>query len=84
MEFPQKTAYKTTIGSSNPTPGRISRETLIQKHTCTPLFIAAPFTLVKTRKQPKCQMNRQRRCERVKGKIMMINHSLTEKKRVKE
>ena len=26
----------------------------IQKDTCTPMFIAAPFTTVKTRKQPKC------------------------------
>ena len=27
---------------------------LIQKDTCTPLFIATLFTIAKTRKQPKC------------------------------
>ena len=29
-------------------------KTLIQKDTCTPVFIAALFTIVKTWKQPKC------------------------------
>ena len=29
-------------------------KTLIQKDTCTPMFIAAPFTRAKTWKQPKC------------------------------
>ena len=29
-------------------------KTLIQKDTCTPMFIAALFTVVKTWKQPKC------------------------------
>ena len=29
-------------------------KTIIQKHTCTPVFIAALFTIAKTRKQPKC------------------------------
>ena len=29
-------------------------ETLIQKDTCTPVFIAALFTIAKTWKQPKC------------------------------
>ena len=28
--------------------------TLPQKYTCTPMFIAALFTVVKTWKQPKC------------------------------
>ena len=28
--------------------------TLIQKGTCTPMFLAALFTVAKTRKQPKC------------------------------
>ena len=27
---------------------------LIKKDTCTPIFIAAPFTIAKARKQPKC------------------------------
>ena len=29
-------------------------ETLIQKDTCTPMFIAALFTIAKTWKEPKC------------------------------
>ena len=29
-------------------------KTLIQKDTCTPIFIAALFTIAKTQKQPKC------------------------------
>ena len=29
-------------------------ETLIQKNLCTPMFIAAIFTIVRCRKQPKC------------------------------
>ena len=30
-------------------------KTFIQKDTCTPMFIVAPFTKAKTWKQPKCQ-----------------------------
>ena len=35
--------------------------TIVQKDTCTPVFIAALFTIVKTWKQPKCplQVNRE-------------------------
>ena len=29
-------------------------ETPVQKNLCTPMFIAAQFTIVKCRKQPKC------------------------------
>ena len=29
-------------------------KTIIQKYICTPMFIAAPFTIPKTWKQPKC------------------------------
>ena len=29
-------------------------KTLIQKDTCTPMFVAALFTIAKTWKQPKC------------------------------
>ena len=29
-------------------------ETIIQKDTCTPIFITALFTIAKTWKQPKC------------------------------
>ena len=35
---------------------RIQKETIIQKDICTPMFIAALFTIAKTWKQPKCPM----------------------------
>ena len=31
-------------------------KTIIQKDTCTPMFIAALFTIARTRKQPKCPL----------------------------
>ena len=55
MEIPQKTKNRTTIGSSNPTPGHFYPEkTMTCKDTCTPMFTAAPFTIAKTWKQTKC------------------------------
>ena len=39
---------------SDPTPGLISRKTLIQKNTHIPMIIAALFTIAKTWKQPRC------------------------------
>ena len=52
-EIPQKTKYRVAIWSSNPTPGYISRQTIIQKDTCAPVFIAALFTIAETQKQTK-------------------------------
>ena len=40
--------------TSNPTPGRIAYKAMIQKGTCTHVFIAALFTIATTWKQPKC------------------------------
>ena len=37
-----------------PLLGIYPEETIIQKYTCTPMFIAALFTIARTRKQPKC------------------------------
>ena len=48
MEVPQ---YRR---SSNPTTGLYPDETIIQKDTCTPIFIKAVFTIAKTWKQSKC------------------------------
>ena len=42
------------IWSSNPTPGHRTEENHTQKDMCTPVFIAALFTIAKTWKQPKC------------------------------
>ena len=49
-----KRSYSSSIWYCNPTPRHISRENLIQIDTCTPMFIAALFTIAKTWKQPKC------------------------------
>ena len=37
-----------------PLLGIYPEKTLIRKDTCTPIFVAALFTIVKTWKQPKC------------------------------
>ena len=37
-----------------PLLGIYLNKTIIQKDTCTPMFIAALFTVAKTWKQPKC------------------------------
>ena len=34
-------------------------KTIIQKDTCTPMFIAALFTITKTWKQPKCSLTKE-------------------------
>ena len=37
-----------------PLLGIYPEKTIIQKYTCTPMFIVALFTIARTRKQPKC------------------------------
>ena len=44
---------RASIWSSNPTPGHVLERTIIQKDTCTPIFMAALFTTPKTERQPK-------------------------------
>ena len=39
-----------------PLLGIYPEKTIIQKDTCTPMFIAALFTIAKTWKQPKCPL----------------------------
>ena len=56
MEFPQKTKNGTAFDLAIPLLELYPKnpETLIQKNLCTPMFIAAQFTIVKCWKQPKC------------------------------
>ena len=56
MEFPQKTKNGTAFDPAIPLLGLYpkSPETPIQKNLCTPMFIAAQFTIAKYWKQPKC------------------------------
>ena len=55
MNVPQKTKNRITIWSSNSIPEYIFKENerLIQKDTCTPIFISELFTTAKTLKKPK-------------------------------
>ena len=55
MEFPQKTKDRTAFWPSNSLLGLYPKnpETPIQKNLCTPMFIAAQFTIAKYWKQPK-------------------------------
>ena len=39
-----------------PLLGMYLQKTIIQKDTCTPMFIVAPFTVAKTWKQHKCPL----------------------------
>ena len=56
MEFPQKTKNGLPFDPAISLLGLYPKnpETPIQKNLCTPMFIAAQFTIVKCWKQPKC------------------------------
>ena len=56
MEFPQKTKNGTAFDPAIPLMGLYPKnpETPIQKNLCTPMFIAAQFTIVKYWEQRKC------------------------------
>ena len=56
MEFPQKTENGTAFDPAIPLLGLYPKnpETPIQKNLCTPMFLAAQFTIAKYWKQPKC------------------------------
>ena len=54
MEVPQNTEHKSTYIPAISVPGIYPDKTRIQKDTCTPVFIAALFTIAKVWKQPKC------------------------------
>ena len=58
-EVPQKTKYRTSICSGNPTPGHLSAENHYRKDTCTPMVIAALVTRARTWKQPKCPLTEE-------------------------
>ena len=52
--FLRKLKTELTCDPEIPFLGMYSDKTVIQKDTCTPMFIPALFTLVKTWKLPKC------------------------------
>ena len=52
--FLRKLKVELPYGLEIPFLGLYPDKTIIQKDTCTPMFIAALFTMTKTWKQPKC------------------------------
>ena len=52
--FHKKLKIELPYDPAIPLLGRYPDKTMIQKDTCTPKFIAALFTIAKTRKQAKC------------------------------
>ena len=55
VEIPLKTGNRTAIQLSNPLLGIHTKETRIERDTCTPMFTAALFTTARTWKQPRRQ-----------------------------
>ena len=59
-----------------PVLGIYSKEmkTLVWKDICTPVFIAALFTITKTGKQPKCpSMEKKKKESKIRSKYIKIN-----------
>ena len=54
IEFPQKTKVELQQDPAISLLGIYPEKTIIQKDTCTSMFIAALFTIARTWKQPKC------------------------------
>ena len=54
MEAPRKLETELPYDPAIPVLGIYLDKIIIQKDTCTLMFIAAPFTIAKTWKQPKC------------------------------
>ena len=59
MEIPLKLGIKLPYDPAIPLLGIYPEETRIEKDTCTPMFIAAIFTIANTWKQPKCPLTEQ-------------------------
>ena len=52
--FPRKLKIELPFDPAIPLLGIYPEKTMTQKDTCTPMFIAALFSIAKTWKQPKC------------------------------
>ena len=55
-EGPQKTKMDLSYDPAIPLLGIYPEKTTIKKDACTSMFIAALFTIAKTRKQPTCPL----------------------------
>ena len=56
MQAPQKLNVDLSYDQAIPLLGIYQNKTFIEKDTCTPMFIAALFIIVKTWKEPKCSL----------------------------
>ena len=56
VEIPQKMEIELPYDPAIPLLGIHTEETRIERDTCTPMFIAALFTVVRTWKQPRCPL----------------------------
>ena len=54
-KFLKKLKIEIPYDPAIPLTGRFPEKIMIQKDTCTPVFIAALFTIARTWKQPTCQ-----------------------------
>ena len=54
MEVPKKLKIELLYDSTIPFLGTYPEKTIVQNDTCTPMFIAALFTIARTWKQLKC------------------------------
>ena len=54
MKVPKKIGIKLPYDPAIPQLGTYSEKTIIQKDTCTPMFMPALFIIARTGKQPRC------------------------------
>ena len=54
MEVPGRLKMELLYDPAIPLLGIYLKKNMVRKDTCTPMFIAALFTIAKTWKQPKC------------------------------
>ena len=56
VETPKKLEIELPYNPAIPLLGIHTKETRIERDTCTPMFIAALFTIARTWKQPRCPL----------------------------
>ena len=59
MEIPQKAKIEFPFDPAILLLGIYPEKTMTQKDTCTPVVTAAPFSIAKTWKQPKCPLTEE-------------------------
>ena len=55
-KFLKKLEIELPYDPAIPLLGIFTKETRSERDTCTPVFIAAPFTIARTWKQPRCPL----------------------------